>query len=96
MHIMSPALQANSLPAEPPVKPYYGIMVCIFLGFAGGSVGKNLPASTGDVRDAASAPRLRRSPGVGNDNSFRYYLSHGQRSLGGCNSRGSKELDMTE
>ena len=33
---------------------------------------KNLPANTGDVRDVGSAPGLRRSSGVGNDNPFRY------------------------
>ena len=38
------------------------------LGFAGGSVVKNLPAKAGDTRDVGLIPGLRRSPGVGNDN----------------------------
>ena len=39
-------------------------------GFPGGAVIKNLPAKAGDARDTSSAPRLERSPGVGNDNSL--------------------------
>ena len=33
---------------------------------------KNLPASTGDARDAGSIPELERSPGVGNGNPLQY------------------------
>ena len=40
------------------------------LGFPGGSVEKNLPASAGDVN---SIPGLGRSPGRGNGNSFQYF-----------------------
>ena len=39
------------------------------LGFLGGSVLKNLPAS---VRDTSSIPDLGRSPGEGNGNPFQY------------------------
>ena len=33
---------------------------------------KNLPANTGDVRDAGSVPGLRRSPGGGHKNPLQY------------------------
>ena len=38
------------------------------VGFPGGSVLKNLPASAGDMEDQGSVPRCRRAPGKGNDN----------------------------
>ena len=38
------------------------------MGFTGGSVVKNLPASGGDAGDLGSIPESGRSPGVGNDN----------------------------
>ena len=38
------------------------------LGFPGGSVVKNLPASAEDMGDEGSIPGLRRSPGGGNGN----------------------------
>ena len=40
-----------------------------FMGFPGGSVVKNLPASAGD---AGSIPGLGRSPGEGNGNPLQY------------------------
>ena len=40
-----------------------------YLGFPGGSVVKNLPATTGD---AGSIPGSGRSPGEGNDNTLQY------------------------
>ena len=39
------------------------------LGFPGGSVGKNLPAS---AEDSGSIPGLGRSPGEGNGNTLQY------------------------
>ena len=33
---------------------------------------KNLPANAGDIRDVASIPGWRRSPGEGNDNPLQY------------------------
>ena len=33
---------------------------------------KNPTVNVGDERDVCSIPRLRRSPGVGNDNSLQY------------------------
>ena len=41
----------------------------LFLGFPGGSVVKNLPASAGDL---GSIPGLGRSPGEGNGNPLQY------------------------
>ena len=38
----------------------------------GGAVVKNLPANTGDTRDAGSIPGSRRSPGTGNGNPLQY------------------------
>ena len=40
------------------------------LGFPGGSVVKNLPASAGDAQDMSSTPVLGWSPGEGNGNPF--------------------------
>ena len=34
----------------------------IYMGFPGGSVIKNLPASSGDAGDVGSTPESRRSP----------------------------------
>ena len=42
-----------------------------YLGFPGGSV-KNLPANTGDIRDAGSIPGSGRSPGGGHGNPLQY------------------------
>ena len=87
----SPALQAESLPTEPPGRP---IVVSMYVGyiydqkmFGGYSVlvwasqvalvVKNLPASAGDLRDASSVPQSGRCPARG----FLPGESHGQRSL---------------
>ena len=43
------------------------------MGFPGGSVVKNLPASTGDAGNTSSIPGLGRSPGEENSNPLRYY-----------------------
>ena len=42
------------------------------LGFLGGSVVKNLPASSGETRDAVLIPVLQRFPGVGNGSLLQY------------------------
>ena len=42
------------------------------MGFASGSVVKNLPASAGGARDTGLIPRLVRSSGEGNDNPLQY------------------------
>ena len=41
-------------------------------GFPGGAVVKNLPAKTGDTRDAGSIPGSGRSPRVENGNLLQY------------------------
>ena len=43
-----------------------------FIGFPGGAVVKNSPASVGDARDAGSIPGLGSSPGAGNGNLLQY------------------------
>ena len=54
-------------------------------GFLGGIVVNNLPANSGDIRDASSIPGSARSPGWGNGNPLHYLPeeSQGQRSLAG-------------
>ena len=47
-------------------------MVIILMGFPGGSVVKNLPASAGDLRDMGLIPGWGRSPGEGNGNTLQY------------------------
>ena len=42
------------------------------IGFPGGSVVKNLPASAGDVKDTGSVPGSGRSPGGGKGNPLQY------------------------
>ena len=65
------------------------------MGFPGGSVVKNLPASAGD---ASSIPVPGRSLGERNGNPFQYpYLkkTHGESSLMGYSPWSCKELDKT-
>ena len=59
---------------------------------------ENLPASTGDTRDASLIPESGRFPGVGyaNHSSILASESHGQRNLAGYSPWGRKELDTTE
>ena len=42
------------------------------MGFPGGTVVKNLPANAGNLGDAGSVPRSRRSHGGGNGNPLQY------------------------
>ena len=42
------------------------------MGFPGGSVVKNLPATAEDAEDLGSTPGSGRSPGEGNDNPLQY------------------------
>ena len=52
----------------------YDVCVCvyiyIYMGFPGGSVIKNPPASAGATRDSGSIPGSGRPPREGNDNPF--------------------------
>ena len=68
------------------------------LGFPGGSVEKNLPASAGDTRDMSSIPGLGRCPGRKQQLKpvFLPVKSHGQRILVGYSPQGHQELDTTE
>ena len=47
-------------------------MVIILMGFPGGSVVKNLPASAEDLRDMGLIPGWGRSPVEGNGNTLHY------------------------
>ena len=76
--------------------PGEGIGYPVFLGFPGGSDGKESACNAGDM---GSIPGLGRSPGGGHDNELQYTClenPHEQRSLAGYSPRGYKELDKTE
>ena len=82
----SPALQVDSLPAEPQGKPKRSLEALIYIvkgwqgireapsnyegGFPGGTVVKNPPANAGDAQ--VQIPGPRRSPGEGNGNPLQY------------------------
>ena len=69
------------------------------VGFPGGSVVKNLPASAGDARDLGLIPGSGRSLGERKWQPAPIFLpgkSHRQRSLVGYSPKGCKELDMAE
>ena len=60
----------------------------VFLGFPGGSDGKESACNSGDL---GSIPRSGRSPGGGHGNPLQYFYlenSHGQRSLVGYTVQG--------
>ena len=68
----------------------------VFLGFPGGSDGKESACNAGDL---GLVPGLERSPGEGHDNPFQYSClenPHGQRCLVGYSPQGHEELDMIE
>ena len=68
----------------------------VFLGFPGGSDGKESACNMGDL---GLIPRLGRSPGGGHGNPLQSSClenPHGQRSLAGYSPWGCKESDMTE
>ena len=68
----------------------------VFLGFPGGSEGKE---SACNARDLGSIPGLGRSPGGGHGSPLQYSCLEnpsGQRSLAGCSPFGCKESDTTE
>ena len=68
-----------------------------FIGFPGGSDGKESACNTGDL---GSIPRLERSPGGGHGKPIPIFLPgespHGQKSLAGYSPWGGKALDVTE
>ena len=72
------------------------LLTPVFLGFLGGSDGKESTCYTGDL---GSVPGLGRSPGGGHGNLLQYSClenPQGQRILAGYNLWGHKELDTTE
>ena len=81
----SPALQADSLPSEPPGK------VALVV--------KNSPANAGEVRDSGLVPRLGRSSGGEHGDSLQYSClenSMDRRDWQAIFHRVAKESDMTE
>ena len=67
-----------------------------YLGFPGGSDGKESACNMGDL---GSIPGLGRSPGGGHDNRLQYFClenPHGERSMAGYSPWGRKESDLTE
>ena len=68
----------------------------VFLGFPGGSVGKEYACN---ARELGLIPGLGRSPGRGHGNPLQPSClenPHGQRSLAGCSLWGHKESKTTE
>ena len=66
-------------------------------GFPAGSVVKNLPSNTGDLRDASLISGSGRYLAGGNGNPLQYSClenPHGQRSLVGYSPCSHKESDM--
>ena len=73
-----------------------GFVFVFFLGFAGGSDGKESDCNAGDL---GSIPGSGRSPGEGNGNPLQLFLAeefHRLRSLAGSSSWGHKETDTIE
>ena len=57
------------------------------VGFEGGSVVKNLPASARDVRDAGSILGSGRFPGEGNDNPLQFSCLEDSMGRGACQAK---------
>ena len=73
-----------------------GIPIPVFMGFPGGSDGKESACNAGELD---SIPGLGRSSGEGHGNLLQYSClenPHGQRCLVGYSAWGLKELDMTK
>ena len=73
----------------------YRLPTPVFLGFPGGSDGKESACNVGHL---GSIPGLGRSPGGGHSNPLQCSClenPHGQRSLAGYSPRGCTELDTT-
>ena len=68
------------------------------MGFLGGSVVKNPPASAGDPGDVGSIPGSGRSPGGGNGNPLQYscWENFKDRGTWQATVHGVAESDMTE
>ena len=74
----------------------WGLGISSWVGFPGGSDGKESACNAGDL---GLIPGLGRSPGGGHGNPLQYSClenPHGQRRLAGYSPWGRKESDMTE
>ena len=89
-----PAMQEDSIPGSGR-SPGEGIgyPLPVFLGFPGGSDGKESACNVGEL---SLIPGSGRYPGGGHGNPLHYSCLYGQRSLEGYSPCGHKELDMTE
>jgi len=58
------------------------LSICFMLGFPGGTVVKNPPANSGDVRDMGSIPGSGRFPGGENDTPLQYSCLANSRDRG--------------
>ena len=79
--------------------PAFLFHIEITKGCPGGTVIKDLPATSGHTRDVSLIPGSGRSHGVSNSTLLQYLLpgeSQGERSLVGYSPWGCKESDMTE
>ena len=77
---------------------YFGYLLLI-MASQEALVVKNLPANTGDARDAGLIPGSGQSPRVGNGTPLQYPClknSMNKRSLMGCSLWDCKELDTTD
>ena len=68
------------------------------MGLPGGTVGKNPPANSGDIRGAGSIPGLGRPPGGGHGSPLQCSRLENPwtEEPGGLQSMGRKESEMTE
>ena len=81
---------------EDPLEKGYRLPTPVFLGFPGGSDGKESTCNAGDL---GSIPVLGRSLGVGHDNPLQYSClenPQGQRNLVGYSPQVRKESDTAE
>ena len=76
----------------------YSMLYCIYCGFSGDIVVKNLPANAEDTRDAGLTPGSGRSPGGGNGYPLQYSCLENPVDRGACWAvvHGVAELGMTE
>ena len=85
-------------PESPPFRQFVLQVNIMTLGFPGGTVVKNPPASAGDIRDVDFIPGLGRSPGEGNGKPLQYScLEHPiDRGAWRATVHRVKEMDTTE
>ena len=104
MNITQFPRKLRKIPSIPQIKKFYKGNILKyklygFLGFPGGSVGKEPTCNAGDIGDIGSIPGLGRFPWRRPWQPTPVFLPgeyHGQRSLVGYSLHGCKESDTTE